>query len=67
MLSFHKFRIGYKLVPLLLQHLDEFIQSGHHLSATVVPYDKGHFKLRVILQVVELPGVEVSHKIAVIL
>ena len=57
----------HELLPTVLQHLHQAVQTPAHLPSAVVPDDKRHLELRVLLQFVELPGMEVGHEVAVLL
>ena len=48
------------------KHLDETVEALAHLLATVVLDDKGHLELRVLLQLVKLPGMEVGDEVAIL-
>ena len=50
-----------------LQHLDDVVQPLHVLTSAVVPDDERHLQLRVLLQVIEFPRMEISHEITVVL
>ena len=50
----------------LLQHLHEAVEAFHHLPSAVVADDEGHAQLGMLLQVVELPGMEVGDEVAVV-
>ena len=52
--------IGAKLMVILLEHLNETIQALTHLPAAMVPDDEGHLEFGMVLQVEELPGMEVG-------
>ena len=49
----------------LLEHLYEITQSFSHSLSAVVLYDERHLHLGVLLQLVELPRVEVCYEVAV--
>ena len=49
------------------EHLDETVETFAHLPSTVVLDDKRHLELRVLLQLVKLPGMEVGDEVAVLL
>ena len=51
---------------MLLQHLNEVIEALHHLLTAMVLNDKRHLELWVLLQVVELPWVEVGNEVAIV-
>ncbi len=53
-------------MTILLQHLDEAIKALHHLSTAVILNDERHLELRVLLQVIELPRMEVGDEVAVV-
>ena len=59
--------IGDKLVATGFEHLDETVKTVAHLLAAVVLDDKGHFKLRVGLELEEFPGVEVGDEVAILM
>ena len=48
------------------QHLDETIEAVAHLQAAVVLDNKRHLELWVLLQLVELPGMEVGDEVAIL-
>ena len=52
--------IGDKLMAILLEHLNETVQALTHLPAAMVPDNEGHLEFRMVLQVEELPGMEVG-------
>ena len=49
------------------EHLDKTIETLTHLLATVVLDNKRHLELRVLLQFVKLPGMEVGDEVTVFL
>ena len=50
-----------------LQHFDKVVKTLHHLASAVVLDDERHLELRMLLQVVELPRVEIGDELAVVL
>ena len=64
---YYKFREQPKLLVPLFQHFNHMVQPLHMLPSAVVPDDERHLQLRVLLQVVELPRMEVRHEIPVVL
>ena len=48
------------------EHLHETVETVAHLLAAVVLDDKGHLELGMCLQLIELPGMEVGHEVAVL-
>ena len=48
-----------------LQHLNQTVESLHHLQTAMVLDNERHLELWMLLQFKELPGVEVSDKITV--
>ena len=58
--------VGDKLVSVGQKHLDKPVQALAHLPATMVPDDERHLELRMRFEVVELPGMEIGDKVAVL-
>ena len=52
-------------MAVFLQHLDETIQTLTHLLSTMVLDDERHLELWMLLELKELPGMEVSNEMAV--
>ena len=59
--------IGDKLMATGFEHLDETVETVAHLLAAVVLDDKGHLELGMCLQLIELPGMEVGHEVAILM
>ena len=49
----------------LLELLDETIQTIDHGLTTVLTDDIGHLKLRMLIELIELPGMEVGDEVAI--
>ena len=50
---------------LFLQHLNQPVQTLHHLTSAMVLDDEWHLEFRVLLQIVELPGMEIGYKVSI--
>ena len=55
-----------KLMAVGQEHFDETIEAVAHLLATVVLDDKRHLELWMLLQLEELPGMEVGDEVAIL-
>ena len=54
-------------MAVFLEHLDETIQTLTHLLSAMVLDDERHLELWMLLELEELPGMEVGDEMAVLL
>ena len=62
----YKLVVGYELMALAFKHLHEIVQTLNHLLSAVVSDDERHFKLGMLLKLIELPRVEIGNEVSVV-
>ena len=66
LLLFGEDRIGGELMAVLFEHLNQPVETLHHLFAAVVTYDEGHLEFRVLFQIVKFPRVKIGDEITIV-
>ena len=65
-MDFDEFVVSDESVIFVLKHPDQSVQTLGHLASAVVFYDERHLELGMVVQLIELPRMEIGHEISVL-